>query len=169
MQPRQFVVMFVALSLSMLHNNRIDFAPLRGAGPRYRSAGHAGVIWHSNETAMSIDLQTTMREDYAEISCRGTYDRDTLLDAIDRALAIGEEEGAETVVIDIRNIHLEGPPPGTMERYYLGEMAAKIQQKHGKPIFLAIVGKEPLIDPGTKGNKGVRPLFLGTKGSDPFS
>jgi len=97
---------------------------------------------------MSIDLQTIMREDYAEISCRGTYDRDTLLDAIDRALAIGEEEGAETVIIDIRNIHLEGPPPGTMERYYLGETAAKIQRKYGKPIFLAIVGKEPLIDPG---------------------
>ena len=65
---------------------------------------------------MSIDLQTIMRENYAEISCKGTYNRDTFLDIIDSALNIGEDQGVATVVIDIRNLHLEAPRPGPCGR-----------------------------------------------------
>ena len=96
---------------------------------------------------MTINLQVILRGDYAEISCRGIYSKDALLDALDRALDIGEKEGVATVVLDIDTIILKGPLPGIMERYYLGEMAAKIQLRHRKRIFLAVVGKEPLIDP----------------------
>lgn len=95
---------------------------------------------------MTVDLKTIDKRDYVEITCSGPYDKASLLDAIDRALKIGVDKGADTVVMDIDNIHVGGRPPDTLERYYLGEMAAKIQLGHEKRIFLAVVGKEPLID-----------------------
>ena len=100
---------------------------------------------------MSIDLQTENKDVYLEVCCHGVYHKDALLDAVDRALCIGANDGAETVVLDVCNIHIEGRPPDMLERYYLGEMVAKIQRRHARLVFLAVVGNEPLIDPGRFG------------------
>ena len=100
---------------------------------------------------MTVDLKTLEKEGYLEITCYGYYHRNTMVDAIDRALDIGEEKGAKVIVMDINNIIVDGKPPDTTDRYYLGEKVAKIQINRQKRIFLAIVGKEPLIDPGRFG------------------
>lgn len=97
---------------------------------------------------MRIQSTFQLKSQYGIVSCVGTYSSVALLDVFDRALGVGEDAGIRGVVVDIREVHLDGPPPGTMERFYLGETAAKIQREHETLVVLAVVGSLPLIDPG---------------------
>ncbi len=96
---------------------------------------------------MTIELETVDERDYVEVRWRGVYTEAALLDAIDRTLDIAESRGAATLVMNIDEVRVEERPLDTKQRYALGEKAARVQLGHVKRIFLAVVGKQPMIDP----------------------
>ena len=94
---------------------------------------------------MSIDSQTELRDNYVLFSCYGTFSNDALLNVYEAALDFAENKGLKAILVDISD--LDGALPTTMERYNHGVTVARMQLKHDKRIFIAVVGKEPIIDP----------------------
>ncbi len=94
---------------------------------------------------MSIDFQADIQANYVQLSCQGTFSNEALLNVFETALDIAASKGLKAVLVDIRD--LDGAPPTTMERFELGVAAAKIQSNNDIRICIAVVGKEPIIDP----------------------
>ncbi len=93
---------------------------------------------------MSIEFQAELKSQYAQLSCHGDFEKQALLDLLDEALDYAAQNGVTAVLVDIRNV--EGLP-STAERFEMGEAFAEIQLGKETIIAVAIVGREPLIDP----------------------
>jgi len=92
-----------------------------------------------------MDFQTVLKEDYVQLSCQGVFSPEALLNVCRAALDTAENEGLKAALIDIRSVR--GPGPKGMERYDLGVEFARMQLARGKPVMLALVGAEPIVDP----------------------
>ncbi len=93
---------------------------------------------------MSIEFQAELKSQYAQLSCHGDFEKQALLDLLDEALDYAAQNGVTAVLVAIRNV--EGMP-STAERFEMGEAFAEIQLGKETIIAVAIVGREPLIDP----------------------
>ena len=94
---------------------------------------------------MSIDFVRETRANYVHLTCQGTYSTDALLNVYLAALGIADSEGLEAALVDIRDIG--EAPLTTMERFDLGTRFVNIQSSRGKRLRVALVGKEPFIEP----------------------
>ena len=94
---------------------------------------------------MSIDSITHIEANYIQVSCKGVFDNDELLNIYGKALNVAANESLQAVLVDIRD--LGGTIPTTMDRFYHGVTTVTIQHQKDSIIFIAIVGKEPLLDP----------------------
>ena len=94
---------------------------------------------------MTIDFKIDIKTNFVQLSCQGVFSNAALFDVYERGLDIAASNGLQAILVDIRK--LEGLPPTTMERYKHGEKVAKIQFNHDSQSCIALVGKEPIIDP----------------------
>lgn len=97
---------------------------------------------------MPIEIDHAVRPDFLEITCHGTFSVDKLLAAVTEAFRLAREECRAAVLLDLTD--LDGQP-STMERFEVGAGVAHIQLELPSDVALAVVGKEPLIDPDRLG------------------
>ena len=83
--------------------------------------------------------------EFIRLSCDGSYTRDALLGVFDEAIDIARIKGKSAVLVDIEGV--TGTPPGIFERYQLGVGAARIQREKTPLVTIAVMGREPMIDP----------------------
>ena len=108
---------------------------------------------------MSIEVSTEIKSNYLLAICRGLFDNNELFSHYNKIMDIAENNNLKAVLIDIQQI--EGDLPSFIERFTHGVEVAKMQWKHDSIILIAIVGKEPFIDPERFGenvalNRGAR-------------
>lgn len=93
---------------------------------------------------MSIEFEAGLRSQHAYLTCRGTYNKQELLDMFDQALEYAAQNGRQAVLVDITDV--EGAPD-TQERFEIGAEFAESQLSKETIVAIAVTGKEPLIDP----------------------
>ncbi len=93
---------------------------------------------------MSIEYQAELKSQYAQLTCHGAYEKQALLDLLEAALDYAASSGVTAVLVDISEV--EGSP-STAERFEMGEAFAEIQLGKSVIVAIAIVGREPMIDP----------------------
>ena len=94
---------------------------------------------------MSLDVQIEVKGSYVHLHCRGTFSVAAGLEVYAKAFEVAARGGRDRVLIDATGI--EGVPPTTMERYEMGARAAQFFMKQAQRIRIAVVGKEPFVDP----------------------
>ena len=98
---------------------------------------------------MSVEFQISKKPNYVLLSCQGTVSNEALLNVYETALTIAVGEDLKAAVIDIRE--LEGATPTTTSRYYLGVAVAQLHLDTRPGVFMAVVGKPPILDPSKFG------------------
>lgn len=95
---------------------------------------------------MSIKLSMQEKPHYLHVICSGEFEPDAFIDACREALAFASENRIAAVVIDGRT--LTGEFISIIDRFKIGEEFARLQ--HGLPFIsrVAVIGNEPLVDPG---------------------
>ena len=93
---------------------------------------------------MSIEYRAELKSQYAQLTCHGHYDKQGLLDLLNEALEYAARNGVQAVLVDINDVVGE---PSTAERFEIGEAFAEIQLGKETIVAIAVVGREPLIDP----------------------
>ena len=93
---------------------------------------------------MSIEYRAELKSQYAQLTCHGTYGKKELLELFDRAMGFAAENGLQAVLVDISDV--EGGPDMT-ERFEVGAHFADIQIGKETIVALAVIGKEPMVDP----------------------
>jgi len=93
---------------------------------------------------MSIEFQTDLKSRYAQLTCHGSYTKQELLNLFDQALNIAAESGLQAVLVDISDVEGE---PNTAERFEVGAQFAELQLSKDTIVAIAVMGKEPMIDP----------------------
>ena len=94
---------------------------------------------------MTIRLQTDLLPGYARATYAGPYVRDEGLRAWESAFAFASAENQPLLLID--TLGLSGQPPTTMDRHDHGMKLAALQKEYDCVHAVAIVGKEPMIEP----------------------
>ncbi len=95
---------------------------------------------------MSIDIRVEVKAEYVQLSCRGTFALEAVLDVYRQAFDAAIREGRNAVLVDFMD--LQGMPPTTLDRYEQGVHVAQLQQDPARRrIRIVVVGHEPLIDP----------------------
>ncbi|CAB1078664.1 hypothetical protein D1AOALGA4SA_6399 [Olavius algarvensis Delta 1 endosymbiont] len=94
---------------------------------------------------MSIDVTTDIESKYVRVSCKGSFNNKELLSIYDKALDLAADKGRKAILVDVRD--LEGALPATMDRFYHGVTTVTIQRAKKTRIFIAVLGREPLLDP----------------------
>ena len=93
---------------------------------------------------MTIEYRAELRAHYAQLTCHGHYEKQELLDLFDTALEYAAQSGVNAVLVDISDV--EGMP-SIAERFEMGEAFAEIQLGKETIVAIAVVGREPMIDP----------------------
>lgn len=93
---------------------------------------------------MAIEYAVRVHSYYVELTCRGTYAFEPLLDVLRDALEAGIDHDRSAVLLDLRNV---AGAPNKMERYELGTRFAKLQLSLDTLVTIAVVGHQPLVDP----------------------
>lgn len=93
---------------------------------------------------MTIEYRAELKGQYAQLSCHGRYKKQELLDVFDKALEYAASSGVSAVLVDICDV--EGMP-STAERFEMGEAFAELQLGKETIVAIAVVGREPMIDP----------------------
>ncbi len=106
---------------------------------------------------MSFDHEQITLPNYILFECRGEFSVAGMIEKLLAAFDAAAELDREAVLIDLRAV--EGPTPDKLQRYEMGVEVAKMQRDRGMFIRLAVVGKEPMIDPErfaevVSGNRG---------------
>jgi len=93
---------------------------------------------------MPIEFDKKLRRYYAEVTCRGEYSTAEVLEILSDTIDYAADNGREAALLDATAMTGN---PDTMQRYELGRKGAEMQL--GKPtlVAMAIVGRQPLIDP----------------------
>jgi len=94
---------------------------------------------------VSIDVTTDIESKYVRVSCKGSFNNKELLSIYDKALDLAADKGRKAILVDVRD--LEGALPATMDRFYHGVTTVTIQRAKKTRIFIAVLGREPLLDP----------------------
>jgi hypothetical protein len=98
---------------------------------------------------MAIEFSMKSIGYYLLVTCQGLFDAEELTDVHRKALDCAVEENLRAILVDTTD--LRGHTPSTMERFNFGATIAKLQQRENSHIFIAFVGKEPVIDPSRFG------------------
>jgi hypothetical protein len=93
---------------------------------------------------MAIETRVSVKTDFVEIRCRGSFAVDDFLSTVADAFRIARKECRVAVLMDITELAGE---PSTMERFEVGAGVAHIQLGLASDVALAVVGKEPMVDP----------------------
>lgn len=93
---------------------------------------------------MAIEYAVKVHPFYVELTCRGAYALEPLLDILRDALEAGIDHARSAVLLDLRDV---SGAPNKMERYELGSRFAKLQLSLDTLVTIAVVGHQPLIDP----------------------
>ena len=104
---------------------------------------------------MQIDIQPTA--EYLYVLCRGVYTFAETLALYRRSVEAAVEHKLSKILIDARPVTGH---PAMIERYQFAELLAELQRNFLPTLQIAVVGNEPLIDPGRFGevvavNRGV--------------
>lgn len=94
---------------------------------------------------MTITIQTDLLPGYARVTYAGPYNRDDALRAWESGFAFASAENQPLLLIEIFGI--SGQPPTTMDRHDHGMKLAALQKEYQSVHAVAIVGKEPIIEP----------------------
>ncbi|MGI9648501.1 MAG: hypothetical protein ACR2OI_08285 [Acidimicrobiia bacterium] len=92
---------------------------------------------------MSIEVTFEVEPEYVLLRCQGSYTLPAAIEVFEQAYAAAFRENRAAVLIDVYEV---GPPtPTTMERFEIGMFIAS---RKANGIRVAVVGSQPLIDPG---------------------
>ena len=94
---------------------------------------------------MAIDFKMEKKGDYLLVTCRGPFMGKGLMDVHQQALDYAVTEGLRAILVDATGLH--GRSPTTMDRFGFGEAIAELQRRSRTAIWIAFVGKEPIVDP----------------------
>jgi hypothetical protein len=98
---------------------------------------------------MPVDFKMKKKGDYLLVTCQGAYDGTGLKDVHQKALDCAVKEDLRAILVDTTGLH--GHAPTAMERFDFGAAIADMQRRNRSAIWIAFVGKEPLVDPGRFG------------------
>ena len=94
---------------------------------------------------MSFDHEQITLPNYILFECRGEFSVAGMMQKLLVAFDAAAETNRDAVLIDLRAV--EGPTPDKLQRYEMGAEVARVQRDRGIFIRLAVVGREPMIDP----------------------
>lgn len=94
---------------------------------------------------MSLTIKSEENDGYLQITCRGVYEFNDILNVFEDAFRLAEESNNKYLLLDIREI--TGITPSTIDRFEIGRLVAEIQRSSITFIQIAVVGNEPMIDP----------------------
>ncbi len=94
---------------------------------------------------MAIDFKMEKKGDYLLVTCQGSFMGKGLMDVHQQALDYAVTEGLRAILVDATGLH--GYSPTTMDRFGLGEAIAGMQRSTRTAVWIAFVGKEPIVDP----------------------
>ena len=94
---------------------------------------------------MSLTIKSEENDGYLQITCRGVYEFNDILNVFEGAFRLAEESNNKYLLLDIREI--TGITPSTIDRFEIGRLVAEIQRSLITFIQIAVVGNEPMIDP----------------------
>ena len=98
---------------------------------------------------MAIDFKMEKKGDYLLVTCQGPYTGKGIIAVQQHAIDYAGAEGLRAILMDATGLH--GYSPTAMERFGFAEAVAELQRSRGGNIWIAFVGKEPLVDPGRFG------------------
>lgn len=106
---------------------------------------------------MSLQVEIQPASSYLYVLCQGDYTFAETMALYQRAIEAGVEYGLPKILIDARKVTGD---PTMIERYQFAELLAELQKSLLPNLQIAVVGYEPLIDPGRFGevvaiNRGV--------------
>jgi len=94
---------------------------------------------------MPIDFKMQKKGDYLLVTCQGRYEGTGVLDVHQQALDHAIEEGLRAILVDTTGLH--GHSPTTMDRFGFGEAIAEMQRRGRTTVWIAFVGRKPIVDP----------------------
>ena len=98
---------------------------------------------------MAIDFKMEKKGDYLLVTCQGPYTGKGIIAVQQHAIDYAGAEGLRAILMDATGLH--GYSPTAMERFGFAEAVAELQRSRGDNIWIAFVGKEPMVDPGRFG------------------
>jgi hypothetical protein len=93
---------------------------------------------------MAIDFKMEKKGDYLLVTCEGPFMGKGLEDVHQQALDYAIAEGLRAILVDTTGLH--GYSPTTMERFGFGKAIAEMQRRSRSAIWIAFVGREPIVD-----------------------
>jgi len=98
---------------------------------------------------MTIDFKMEKKDGYLLVTCQGPYAGEGLRDVHQQALDFAIAEGLGAILVDTTGLH--GHSPTRMDRFGFGEAIAEMQRRSRSSVWIAFVGKAPIVDPGRFG------------------
>ena len=97
---------------------------------------------------MAIEFEPYLAPGYVRADCTGEYSNSEFLRVIDETLDTAILEGRDGALVDFSAVT---GAPDVLGRFETGEGVARIQLGKDKLVAIAVVGKQPLIDPDRLG------------------
>jgi len=95
---------------------------------------------------MPIDFRMEKKGNYLLVTCQGHFEGKEAMGIHQQALDYAIAEGLPAILVDATGLH--GRSPTTMDRFGFGEGIAELQRRSRAAVWLALVGKEPIVNPG---------------------
>lgn len=93
----------------------------------------------------SLKVEIAVEPDRLRVTCEGPYRQKDVLRLFEDAFEAAEREGRRAILVD--GVGVTPPGPGTVDRYDLGLLIARLSARHGWRIRLAVVARVPVLDP----------------------
>ncbi|MDH3747493.1 MAG: hypothetical protein OER97_04750 [Gammaproteobacteria bacterium] len=93
---------------------------------------------------MTITVLSQTKDHYVELTGSGKFSMSAAVDLLRHSLEFAIENDRAAALIDVTNVNGN---PDQLERFELGIFIPEEQLRRDKEVALAIVGKQPLIDP----------------------
>jgi hypothetical protein len=94
---------------------------------------------------MPIETRYEILTPYLHLYCKGLYEFKELKNAFEEAFDLALRNELQKILVD--GMELFGKPPTTLERFKLGEYVAELCRQFGRPVYIAVTGEIPIVDP----------------------
>lgn len=91
-----------------------------------------------------MNVRIKVREHYVLVKTDGAYSTKTALKVLNAAIGAAIANDREAALIDLSDMT---GSPDQLERFEIGSQVPKVQLAQERLVTLAVVGKQPLIDP----------------------
>lgn len=95
---------------------------------------------------MKAEFTFEVKPKFVRVKFDGDFESDVLFDSWANIFDTTRKINRNGVLVDL--LDMTGKPPDTLQRFEHGARVAKLQWGIGAGIALAVVGNEPIVDPG---------------------